>query len=197
MPSVHRVVRGLAHAMAIAGGVVLTLLILITCVSIFGRMLNTFLHSELVMGIAPGAAQGLIDLGIGAIRGDFELVEAGMAFAIFAFLPLCQVSAGHASVDIFTNALPEGAARVLSFLIDLLFAVALVVIALQLKEGMDSRIRSGQTSLLLQYPVWWAYAASLVGATVSALVGIYMAVLRFAEMIAGRPLVAIEGGADH
>ena len=33
---------------------------------------------------------------------DYELVEAGVAFAIFAFIPLCQIYGSHATVDIFT-----------------------------------------------------------------------------------------------
>jgi hypothetical protein len=196
MTRVHRAVLGFARALAVAGGVVLSLLILITCVSILGRAANGLLHSETVMGLAPGLAQGLIDLGVGAIRGDFEMVEAGMAFVVFAFLPLCQVTAGHASVDVFTNALPGRVQRVLSVLIDALFALALVVIALQLKEGMDSRIRSGQTTLLLQVPVWWGYAAALAGAVSAAAVQVWMVVLRVAELAAGRPLAAPDGGAE-
>jgi len=57
--------------MAILGGLVLSALILVICVSIVGRT-----------------------IGIGPINGDYELVEAGIAFSIFAFLPLTQITAG-------------------------------------------------------------------------------------------------------
>ncbi|WGW02372.1 TRAP transporter small permease [Tropicibacter oceani] len=197
MQRVHRTVLALARMMAVIGGSVLTLLILIICISILGRTANSLLHSDFMMGAAPGMAQSLIDLGIGAIRGDFELVEAGMAFCIFAFLPLCQVTGGHASVDIFTNFLPRGANRFLIFLGEALFAVALVVIAWQLDAGMDRKMRSGETTLLLQFPVWWSYAASLVGAVAAAAAGAYMALVRGLELLTGRVIVANAVGADH
>ncbi len=52
------------------GGVVLVLLTIMTCISIVGR-------AGLTIGLRP-------------VKGDFELIEAGVAFAIFAFLPWCQ-----------------------------------------------------------------------------------------------------------
>ena len=89
--------------MAVLGGIVLSFLILLTCVSIIGRSLNGIFHSDFMERIAPGFSRLVIDIGVGPVNGDFELVEAGVAFAIFAFIPLCQVTAGHASVDILTN----------------------------------------------------------------------------------------------
>ncbi len=197
MNTVHRVVYSFARAMALIGGVVLLALILITCVSILGRAANTALHSELVMGLMPGLAQGLLDAGVGAVRGSYELVEAGMAFCIFAFLPFCQVTAGHASVDVFTNALPRGINRVLETLITLLFAAALILIAAQLYGGLERKLSSGQTSLLLEYPIWWSYAASLFGAVMAALAGIYVALTRLYELVTGRVIMANAVGANH
>jgi TRAP-type C4-dicarboxylate transport system permease small subunit len=197
MAGLHRIVVGISRAMALSGGLVLTALILITCLSILGRAANTALHSELLMGLVPGLAQGLIDAGVGAVRGAYELVEAGMAFCIFAFLPFCQVTAGHASVDVFTNVLPRGANRVLEVVIAVVFAVALVTIAVQLYGGMTRKLSSGQTSLLLEFPVWWAYAASLVGAVLAAVVSVYMASIRLFEVVTGRMIVPNAVGADH
>ncbi|WP_323771872.1 TRAP transporter small permease [Antarctobacter sp.] len=197
MNGLHRIVLGLARVMALLGGVVLTLLVLITCISILGRVANTALHSDLMMSVAPGLATWLIDIGVGAIRGSYELVEAGMAFCIFAFLPFCQVTMGHASVDIFTNALPRGVNRFLEFLIASLFAVALVTIAIQLNAGMLRKFSSGQTSLLLEFPIWWAFAASLAGAALAAVTSVYVAVMRLYEFLTGRMIAPNAVGADH
>ncbi len=197
MPGIHRAALAVARLMAIAGGIVLSVLILIVCISIAGRALNSFPHADLVTSVAPSASAWLLGLGIGAIPGDFEIVEAGMAFCIFAFLPYCQVTAGHASVDVFTAFLPTRANRLLSVAIEILFAVVLVVIAWQLKEGMDSKLRSGQTSLLLQFPVWWGYALSLVGAAAAALAAVHMALVRVHELLTGRTVLEGQGGADH
>lgn len=192
----HRILIGLARIMAILGGLVLSFLVLLVCISIIGRMLNAMLHGDLAEAVIPGLARRLLALGIGPINGDFELVEAGMAFAIFAFIPLCQITDGHAKVDIFTSRFPKRARNILQGLIDIVFAIVLIVIAVQLKEGMDSKLRSGQTTFLLQFPVWWAYALSLSGAIVAAIVGVHVAVARLIEIFTGRIIVYPEG-ADH
>ncbi len=194
----HRFVMSVARFMALLGGVTLGTMILIIGVSILGRALNDFLHSAVAETLLGDAARGLIDMGIGAIRGDFELVEALMAFTIFAFMPLTQMTGGHAAVDVFTSWMRGRGDRILKAFIEVLFAVVFVIIAWQLKEGMDSRIRSGQTTLLLQFPVWWPYAASLFGAIITALVAIYHAGVRVVELITGQSIAQDdELGAEH
>lgn len=193
MLRLHLTVVRLARGFAVIGGTVLSVLVLITCLSIAGRALNGALATDLAMSIAPGLAQGLIDAGIGAIPGDFELVEAGMAFCIFAFLPFCQVTAGHASVDVFTDALPMRAKRGLIFLTETLFAVVLVTIAVQLYAALERNMQSGQTTMLLQFPIWWSYAASLAGAAAAAAAGVYMALLRLYEATTGHAVIGAAG----
>lgn len=197
MAALHRIVLGLARLMALAGGAVLTFLIIMVCVSVIGRAGNSVLHWMVTAGVLPGMAQGLIDAGIGAIRGDFELVEAGMAFSIFAFLPYCTVTGGHASVDVFTNFLPRGVNRLLELLITALAAVVMVLIAVQLYDGLIRKVESGQTSLLLEFPVWWAYGASLIGAVATALVAVYLVIVRLYEISTGRVILPNAVGADH
>lgn len=193
----HRLMMGLASFMAILGGFVLTFLILLTCVSVLGRSLNGVFHSDFMTGFAPGFSQWMIDIGVGPVNGDFELVEAGVAFAIFAFIPLCQLTASHASVDIFANAFPKWLDRILRAIIEVVFALVLILIAWRLYDGMLSKMRFGETTFLIQFPIWWAYAASLVGAVVSSVVGVYMAVLRVIELFTGRTLIAEGAGAEH
>jgi len=193
----YRFFFGLSRLMAVVGGIVLSALIVMVCVSIAGRALNGFLHADMMQSTLPGLADWLLDLGVGPVNGDFELVEAGIAFAIFSFLPYCQITSGHAVVSIFTDWMPMRAQQVLRMIIEILFALVLVMIAIQLKEGMDGRIRSGQTTFLLQFPIWWAYALSLVGATIAAAVAVYMALIRTAEAFTGRELIADDMGAEH
>lgn len=193
----YRVVDWLARTFAQLGGIVLSLLIILTCVSVLGRSLNTLLNSDFLQGLAPGFAEWVLSSGVGPINGDFEIVEAGMAFAIFAFLPLCQLKAAHATVDIFTSVLPMGAQRWLRAVIEIIFAAVLILIAVQLNSGMLSKLNSGQTTFLLEFPVWWAYAASVVAALAAALVGVYVAVMRVLEALQGRPILPLEEGADH
>lgn len=193
----HRVIDRLARVFAQLGGLVLVALIILTCLSIAGRTLNGILHADWVQALMPGAAAALLDSGVGPINGDFELVEAGMAFAIFAFLPLCQLNGAHASVDIFTSALPLRANRLLRMVIEVIFAAVLVLIAWQLFQGMLSKKNTGQTTFLIEFPVWWAYAISLTAAVVAALVSVYVASMRVVEAITGHRVLPPELEADH
>jgi len=192
----QRFMNNLARFMAILGGIVLTALIILVCVSVLGRTLNGFLHSAPVVAVLGDFAKTLLDAGVGPILGDFELVEAGVAFAIFAFIPFCQITGGHATVDIFTSALPLKVNRLLQMVIDIVFAGILILIAMQLYEGMLSKMQYRETTFLLQFPVWWSYAASLVAAVVSAIVGVYIAIIRMGEFFGNRTILSI-GGADH
>jgi len=192
----QRRIEALARLMAILGGLVLTVLILLTCVSVVGRSLNSLFHGP-IEKFAPGFAEWAINMGVGPINGDFELVEAGVAFAIFAFIPLCQLQSGHAVVDIFTSNLPTQVNRVLQMVIDFVFAAVLVLIAVQLFGGLQTKLRAGEETFILQFPVWWGYAASLVPAIVSAIVGVYIAGIRFLEVMSGKTMLASPGEANH
>lgn len=190
-------VFGIARLMAILGGLVLTALVVLTCVSVLGRGLNTFGHSDFIEGIAPGFGAWLIGTGVGPVPGDFELVQSGMAFAIFAFLPICQLRGAHASVDVFTNMLPADANRWLAAFWEIVLALVILVIGWRLLIGTLDKFDTGQTTFLLQFPVWWAYALSFFAAVVAGLVGIYCAVGRVMEQW-GRGTWLDDGGeAQH
>lgn len=184
-----------ARLMAICGGLVLTVLIVLICISVIGRSLNGLLHGW-IGAVMPDLSAWALDLGVGPINGDFELVEAGVAFAIFAFLPLCQISAGHASVDIFTAKLPTRINRLLQLAIDVIFTVVLIAIAYQLYNGMLSKQRYGDTTFLLQFPIWWAYAASLSGSILTAVISFYVAGIRALELMRGEDILSQEAGLD-
>lgn len=188
----YKFMLGFSRFMTMLGGLVLVVLIFITGISIAGRLLNGFFHGAFMKAVAPDFAAWMIAIGVGPISGDFELVEAGMAFAVFAFLPLCQITAGHASVDIFASFLPRGVNRFLRMAIEVIFTVVLIAIAIQLYSGMTDKLKNGETSFLLAYPVWWAYALSLFGAVAAAIVGVYMGAVRVTEFLTRR-IIVIDG----
>ena len=189
----HNLATRAARFMAICGGLVLALLILLICISVVGRSLNGVLHGWIGTAF-PAVSAWLLQAGVGPINGDFELVEAGVAFSIFSFLPLCQISGGHASVDIFTSKLPRGVNRGLQMVIDTVFALALIIMAYQLYKGMLSKLSYGDTTFLLQFPIWWAYAASLVGAVMAAMISVYVACVRVMELATGQDVITDETG---
>ena len=192
----HHVMTRLAQAMAILGGLVLSFLILMTCVSIAGRELNAALHSDVVMQLAPEASQWLLSLGIGPVLGDFELIENGMPLVIFAFLPLCQLQAAHATVDVFTSRFPPRLLRWMRAATEIVFAAVLILFAFKLYEGMLGKMRFGETTYLLQFKIWWAYALAFAASVIAAIVGAYTAYLRVVEAAQARSII-VSSEAEH
>lgn len=195
MPLLTPITR-IARAMALLGGLVLCLLIVMTCVSILGRGLNGLGHGDGLTGLSPGLAAWLAAQ-TGPVRGDYELIEAGIAFAIFAFLPICQLAGGHARVDLFTKALPRPVNQGLTALWEGVLALVIIIIGWRLFLGFTEKLDNGQTTFLLQIPVWWAYGASFLAACVAGMVGVFCAALRLAELVTGRPYLSQDEGAKH
>lgn len=190
-------IERLARGMAILGGVVLSLLILLVTISVLGRGGNSFGHWDWLESVAPGLAGWVIGTGIGPLNGDFELVEAGIAFSIFAFLPICQLHSGHATVDIFTSRLP---ARINTWLItfwEIVLSGAILLITARLFAGLLGKFQNGETTYILQFPIWWAYAASFAAALAASVVATYCAVARVLGALTGRRLLPDGEGTGH
>lgn len=182
--------------MAVLGGVVLVFLVLMTCWSVIGRELNSFFKGEFATQTFPALAQWISGLGVGPVSGDVELVEAGVAFAIFAFFPICQLGNGHAKVDIFTSGLPRRVRAGMQALTDMIFAVALILIAWRLSAGLAEKQQYSETTFMLQFPIWWAYAASLVAASIAAATAIFVAFARLTELVTGHDRLADQSEFD-
>jgi TRAP-type C4-dicarboxylate transport system permease small subunit len=193
----HRILMFLSRAMAILGGLMLSGLILLTIHSVVTRALDRVFHWMIAHDIGAGAGRWMLDVGVRPLLGTFELLEAGIAFVIFAFLPICQITGGHATVDIFTAQMSEGTNRVLRALTEAVFAGVMVLIAWQLYQGLMIKLNSGQTTLELQFPVWYSYAISLVGAAMAALVAVYIGAVRWVELVSGRSILPPDLGAEH
>lgn len=191
----HHIVRGAARFMAIVGGLVLCALIVLTCVSILGRSLNTLGHTEFVAALSDRLAQFLTRFG--PINGDFELLEAGVAFAIFAFLPICQRHSSHATVDVFTNALPRRMNQALRAFWEIVLTGAMILITWRLFEGLQGKMTNGETTYLLEFPVWWSYGLSFVAAVVASLVGVYTAACRAIEFLTDRSILTAHEELGH
>lgn len=167
----------LARALAILGGIVLVAITVLTVLSIAGR--------------------SLMSVGLRPIPGDFELVELGTGFAVFAFLPWCQLTRGHATVDVFTSFLPDAVNRVIDLVSELLMTVVIVLIAWRLWYGMMDKIRYGETTFILQFPVWWGYALAMVAVVVAVIVSFYMLFIRVSEVASGKAILGPGQGAIH
>lgn len=193
----HTLMERLARFMAILGGLVLTAMIALTCVSVLGRGLNTLGHSDLLKSISDAAASALIATGVGPVFGDFELVEAGVSFTIFAFLPICQLHRGHATVDVFATAFPRWLNRLLETVWEVLLSALILLITWRLFLGMEDKMRYNETTFILQFPVWWAFALSFGAALVASVVAVYCAVTRVFDLVTGKNMSPESGEGVH
>ncbi len=150
MDAFHKLVGRLAALLALVGGGVLVLLIVLTCVSIVGR--------------------SLVFAGLGPIPGDVELVELGIAFAVFSFFPWCQYTQGHARVELFNRFFNRTTRWISDVLSDLLMLVISIVLGWCLYQGMLDKFHYTETTFILRLSLGWGYAVCLVGASTFVLV---------------------------
>lgn len=147
---VHR----LALVFAYLGGVVVAAVGIMSAVSIVGRTL----------------------LGR-PILGDFELVEIGTAVAGSLFLPYCQATRGHVIVDFFTARASAAAVAWLDRAGALLMAATFFLIGWRTIVGCLDIARSGESSMLMQIPIWMGYAAIVPGVLVAGLIALAQALV--------------------
>ena len=165
MARLERLIDWLARGTALAGGFVLVLLIIITVVSVTGR--------------------ALVFAGLSPIPGDFELIEAGTAFAVFSFLPWCHLRRGHATVEVLAMHFSDGVNRAIDVVANLLMLVFAVLICWRHWLGTLDKYSYNETSFILEFPIWWAYAASLFGAVVFVIVSAWCLMRSFRELKTG------------
>jgi len=136
----------LSQWLAWCGALVLSVLVVMTVCSVAGRALSFW--------------------GLGPVPGDFELVEAGTALAVFCFLPWCHLQSGHAVVDLLWKSYPPTMRRVLQVASDALMLLVWVLLVWRMGVAMMDYRDNGEVSFILQLPVWWGYAASFAPAVV-------------------------------
>ena len=117
----------------------------------------------------------LRELGIGGLRGDFEMVEIACAVCASLFLPLCQLKRGHVMVDIFTSWTPESVQRRLDGVWMLVFAFGWAFICWRLTHGMSEMHEYGDKTMLLGAPLWMVYIPAILGTGISALIAVVSA----------------------
>ena len=131
-----RAVGAAARAVAVLGGVVSFATALLVATSVTRRW-----------------------LGYGAINGDFELVQVGVALSVFCFLPLTQAVRSNIMVDTFTGWLPAPAQRAIDALWDFVYAAFMALVAWGLMNGTRDALASGLNSAMLALPLWPVFAA--------------------------------------
>ncbi len=142
----------LSRLMAIIGGLIFVGLVIMSVVSIVGRKLIS----------AP-------------VPGDVELLQMCAAFASASFFAWCHLNHGDVKVDFFTHHLAPGIVRRLDGLGSLLVGLFGALIAWRSLAGALNVKEYGETSPILNLPMWVAQVLMVPGFVVLALAGFYMA----------------------
>lgn len=109
------------------------------------------------------------------IGGDVELTQFGIALTISLCLPWAQLHGANIIVDFFTQALPERATRRLDAVGALLLAAMCALLSWRTSVGAIAVREAGETSMILDLPMWWAYASLAPGLALTALIALVQA----------------------
>jgi len=142
----------LAKLCAIAAGVLLTVITLMTCVSLIGR--NT----------------------VGwTLVGDFELSGSAAGAAIALFLPWCQCRRGNIIVDFFTAKASDTTNARLDRLGALLLAACMALLTWRTAIGGMNAWKSQAGSMMLGFPEWIVYCGIVPPLALTAVIGLAQA----------------------
>ncbi len=154
-----KALQAVTRALALTGGVLLMAAAALTVVSVIGRY-------------AFGAP----------VPGDYELVEIGCAVGVFLFFPYTHAVDGNISAEFFTAGLPARARRALDLGNEVVFTMIALLLTWRLAAGFLEKYSSGETSILIGIPAWWAYGVAVASMALLTLV----CLLRVAAGVARR-----------
>ena len=126
-----RFLYDLAYILAILGGIILVIVILINFISILSRII--FLNP---------------------LVGDFELVEIGSAIAISSFLPLCHLKKGNVIVDFITAKLNFKKIAFLDCVSSVIYGLIALFFTWRMFFGAKDMYSYQEETMLLQFPIW-------------------------------------------
>ncbi len=144
----RRLLDSVATSMALAGGVLLAFIAVLTTVSIVGRWLVS----------QP-------------VTGDVELVQLGIAAAIALFLPYCQLHGSHLIVDFFTARTSTRSQRRLDTIASFAAGSVFLLLAWRAAIGVIDLRAAHETTMVLGVPMWLPYAVMVPGLALAGLAG--------------------------
>lgn len=147
-----RILEKLAQASAIAAGLLMTIITIMTCVSLIGR--NT-----------TGTT----------LAGDFELTGVAAGAAIALFMPWCQLRRGNIIVDFFTAKVSDSINAVLDRFGALLLGLVFALLAWRTTIGGLNAYSSHSGTMMLGFPEWVVYAAMVPPFILTTVIALYQA----------------------
>jgi TRAP-type C4-dicarboxylate transport system permease small subunit len=119
---------------------------------------GTLLLASVVLSIVSITGRYTVSL---PVPGDYELVELICAVAVFLFFPYTHSIGGNLTAEFFTSGLPRRWQAALDVVHDAIFALIAALLAWRLGGGMVDKFDNGDSSILLQIPLWWPYTVAV------------------------------------
>ncbi len=152
------ILQSLARLCAIAAGVLMTGITLLTCVSLIGRNTTGW-----------------------TIVGDFELSASAAGAAVALFMPWCQVRRGNIIVDFFTTGASSQTQSRMDRFGALLMAVVMALLAWRSSMGGLSAWKAQSGSMMLGFPEWIVYCGIVPPLALCAVIALQQAVVGFGD----------------
>ena len=154
----RRLLEASSVAAALAGGLILAAIALLTTASILGRWFFA----------TP-------------ILGDIELVQTGCAMMIALALPYCQLKRAHINVDFFTQKAPPRVRAALDAIGSVALGLICLVMAWRAAVGVADMRAAGETTMVLGFPSWLTYLVMVPGLALSGVTALYVATEQWRE----------------
>ncbi|MFA4969834.1 MAG: TRAP transporter small permease [Sulfuritalea sp.] len=159
-----KLLLAVARLMAIIGGLVFVGLVVMSVISIVGRKTVGFV-----------------------VPGDVEVLQMLAACASASFFPYCHLIHGDVKVDFFTHNLSQKTLWIMDAVGSLLIGLVGALIAWRAWAGAMMVMDNGETSMILQWPVWIPQALMVPGFVMLAIAGGYMCVHQLRMAARGQP----------
>lgn len=129
----------ISRVLAVAGGILLCILALMTTISVIGR---SALSSP--------------------VPGDFEIVAIGTGLAVFAFLPWCQLTRGNVLVDFFMVRAPVRAKAFFDTVGGIMYLVIASMLTWRMVYGGIDMYQYSEKSMTINFPRWITFPPSIL-----------------------------------
>ena len=103
------------------------------------------------------------------VPGENEIVQVGVAIAVFAFLPYCQLTGANISADIFTARAGPRAIAILTLMGALTALVFSGILVWRSWAGLLDYRELLETTPIMQFPLWMAFVPILISVVLLAL----------------------------
>jgi TRAP-type C4-dicarboxylate transport system permease small subunit len=137
--SMGRVLLKVTRLFALAGGLVLCAMALLTTVSVIGRrFFNT------------------------PVTGDFELIAIGTGVCVFAFLPYCHLKRENVLVDFFMSGAPDRVKSFFDAISNLTYTLIIAIMIWRMSLGGIDLYKVDEMTLILEFSRWWTFPAAIL-----------------------------------